>query len=404
MVDGQTGHLDKIKQANAGIIYQLIDVYGPVSRIELSKKAQLVPASITKIVRELLEGHLVMENEFQEAGNRGRPATGLMLDTEAWHYLAIRINHGSLILALHNLSAKIIAEETIPLSLERDLPLLAILTHEIEQFFNRHHNKLERLSAIAVTLPGIINARAGVVHKMPFYDITDLPLAEILNEMTGVPVFVQQDISAWTMAEFLFGAAKGSKNVIHIVIDHQVGAGVINEGILLHASTKRVAEIGHCKVIEDGELCYCGNRGCLETIAGTDNILRIVKQRSALRADSLLHHIPPTIENFCQAVNEDDPLAKEIITEVGQKIGSMVALMVNLFNPDKILIGSPLNQAKEVLYPVIESCIKQHSLAHYHNELEIIPSHFLNSGTMPAASLIKEALYNGSLLSKLLQG
>lgn len=404
ILDGPIGHLDKIKQANAGLIYQLIDKYGPISRIELSKKAQLVPASITKIVRELIDGHLIVENEFQDVGARGRPAIGLMLDSKGWHYLAVRINHGSLTLALHDLSATIISEDTIPLSTAADLPLLATLTHEISCFFSRNHHKLERLTAIAITLPGTINARSGVVHNMPFYDVTDLPLAEILSDTTGVPVFVQHDVSAWTMAEFLFGAAKGDHNMIQLVIDRYVGAGVISEELLLHAGTKRLAEIGHYKVVENGEPCYCGNSGCLETVVGLNGILKTAQEKAATRPDSLLSHIPLTIENFCQAAIERDPLAVEIVTEAGSRIGNVVALMVNLFNPEKILVGSPLNQVKEILYPAIMACVKQQSLPGYSKDLQIIPCHFLNSGTMPAASLIKEALYNGTLLSKLLQG
>jgi transcriptional regulator of PTS gene len=403
IVDGQTGHLDKIKQANAGMIYQLIDMYGPISRIELSKKAQLVPASITKLVRELIDGHLVMENEFHEAGSRGRPAVALMLDTAAWHYLAIRINHDGLILALHDLSARIISEDSIPLPLKKQ-PLLATLSHEIQQFFQRNHQKLERLTAIAVTLPGVISAKLGIVHSMPFYDITEMPLADILREMTGLPVFVQQDVSAWTMAEYLFGAGKGCDNLLQIVIDHQVSAGVINEGRLLHAGTKRLVELGHCKVVESGRLCYCGNDGCLETVASIEGILAVAAQRAQDRPDSLLHHIPLTIDNFCQAINEGDPLAQEVLSEIGQALGNVVALMVNMFGPEKILIGSPLNQVADILYPILHECIERRALSHYSGGLEILPCRFLNSGTMPAASLIKEALYNGSLLSKLLQG
>lgn len=86
IADSQPGHIDQIKQTNAGAVYRLIDRFGPISRIELSKKAQLAPASITKIVREMLEAHLVQETEFQEPGSRGRPAVGLLLDTQAWHF------------------------------------------------------------------------------------------------------------------------------------------------------------------------------------------------------------------------------------------------------------------------------------------------------------------------------
>jgi len=105
VADSQPGHIDQIKQTNAGAVYRLIDQLGPVSRIDLSRFAQLAPASITKIVREMLEAHLVQETEIQEPGSRGRPAVGLMVETEAWHYLSIRISRGEIHLALRDLSS-----------------------------------------------------------------------------------------------------------------------------------------------------------------------------------------------------------------------------------------------------------------------------------------------------------
>ena len=106
VADSQPGHIDQIKQTNAGAVYRLIDQLGPVSRIDLSRFAQLAPASITKIVREMLEAHLVQETEIQEPGSRGRPAVGLMVETEAWHYLAVRISRGEIHLSLRDLSSQ----------------------------------------------------------------------------------------------------------------------------------------------------------------------------------------------------------------------------------------------------------------------------------------------------------
>ena len=108
VADSQPGHIDQIKQTNAGAVYRLIDQLGPVSRIDLSRLAQLAPASITKIVREMLEAHLVQETEIQEPGSRGRPAVGLVVETEAWHYLSLRISRGEIFLALRDLSSKLV--------------------------------------------------------------------------------------------------------------------------------------------------------------------------------------------------------------------------------------------------------------------------------------------------------
>lgn len=197
VAESQPWHIDQIKQTNAGAVYRLIDQLGPVSRIDLSRLAQLAPASITKIVREMLEAHLVQELEIKEAGNRGRPAVGLVVETEAWHYLSIRIGRGEIFLALRDLSSKLVVEDRLDLPLQSETPLLQRILHQVDQFFIRHQQKLERLTSIAITMPGIIDTENGIVHRMPFYDdVKEMPLGAALETHTGVPVYIQHDISA----------------------------------------------------------------------------------------------------------------------------------------------------------------------------------------------------------------
>lgn len=404
IASGQPGHIDQIKQMNAGAVYRLIDEYGPISRIELSKKAQLAPASITKIVRELMDAHLVQETEYQDIGSRGRPAIGLVLDTEAWHFLSVRISRNSITLALRDISSRLVTEETLSLPAEHPDPLLSRLLHEIDQFFIRHQRQLERLTAIAITAPGMVDSATGVIHRMPFYDVEEMPIGPELERRTGVPVFLQHDICAWTMAEALFGSSRGCQNVIQIVIDHNVGAGVITGGRMLHAGSRNLVEIGHTQVDPYGKRCYCGNHGCLETVASTESMLELAQQRLSVSMSSLLHGLPLTVESLCNAALQGDPLARDIIVDVGNNVGRIVAIMVNLFNPDKILVGSPLNTAAGILYPAIMDCIRQQSLPAYSHQLQVEATHFYNQGTMPGAALVKSALYNGELLVKLLQG
>lgn len=405
VADSQPGHIDQIKQTNAGAVYRLIDQLGPVSRIDLSRLAQLAPASITKIVREMLEAHLVQETEIQEPGSRGRPAVGLMVETEAWHYLALRVSRGEIHLALRDLSSKLVVEERLELPLQDPTALLhRIITH-IDHFFIRHQGKLERLTSIAITLPGIIDTESGIVHRMPFYDdVKDMPLGETLSAHTGVPVYIQHDISAWTMAEALFGASRGARDVIQVVIDHNVGAGVITDGRLLHAGSSSLVEIGHTQVDPYGKRCYCGNHGCLETIASVESVLELAQVRMHQSMSSMLHQQPLTVESLCEAALQGDLLAKDIITSVGSNVGRILAIMVNLFNPQKILIGSPFNQAADILFPAISDCIRQQSLPAYSQHISVERTQFSNRGTMAGAALVKDALYSGSLLIRLLQG
>ncbi|ATO33128.1 N-acetylglucosamine repressor [Dickeya dianthicola] len=404
IVSGQPGHIDQIKQINAGGVYRLIDENGPISRIELSKRAQLAPASITKIVRELMEAHLVRETEYQDMGSRGRPAIGLVLDTEAWHYLSVRISNQVMTLALRDLSGHLVVEEWVDLPTEHPQSLLERILAEIDQFFIRHQRKLERLTAIAITSPGMVDSSTGIIHRMPFYDVEEMAIGPALEKRTGVPVYLQHDICAWTMAEALFGASRGCQNVIQIVIDHNVGAGVITGGRILHAGSRTLVEIGHTQVDPYGKRCYCGNHGCLETVASIESMLELAQQRLNGSMSSLLHGSPLTVESLCDAALKGDQLAKDIIVDVGNNVGRITAIMVNLFNPEKILIGSPLNQAADILHPAIIDCIHRQALPAYSHQLQVTSTHFYNQGTVPGAALIKDALYNGSLLIKLLQG
>ncbi|WP_313084195.1 sugar metabolism global transcriptional regulator Mlc [Atlantibacter sp.] len=404
VADSQPGHIDQIKQTNAGVVYRLIDQLGPVSRIDLSRLAQLAPASITKIVREMIEAHLVQETEIQEPGSRGRPAVGLMVETEAWHYLSVRINRGEINLALRDLSSKLVVEEQLALPQQDKQPLLERIIAHIDQFFIRHQQKLERLTAIAITLPGIIDTENGVVHRMPFYDVQEMPLGPALENRTGVPVFIQHDISAWTMAESLFGASRGARDVIQVVIDHNVGAGVITDGRLLHAGSSSLVEIGHTQVDPYGKRCYCGNHGCLETIASIDSVLELAQQRMNQSMGSMLHGQPLNVETLCEAALKGDLLARDIIVGVGTNVGRILAIMVNLFNPQKILIGSPLNRASDILFPAIADCIRQQALPAYSRNTVVESTQFTNQGTMAGAALVKDAMYTGSLLIRLLQG
>ena len=188
------------------------------------------------------------------------------------------------------------------------------------------------------------------------------------------------------------------------MIDETVGAGVISGGQLLHKRGRALVEIGHTQIDPYGQQCYCGNHGCLETVASTGSLLQLAAQRLSSQPDSLLPREPLTIASLCAAAQQGDRLARDVIAGVGHHIGRILAMMVNIFNPQQILIGSPLNQAADVLFPAVSSTIRQQALPAYSNEIQLAPTSLSDPGTHGAAALIKDSLYSGHLLVKLLQG
>lgn len=404
MYVAQPGHIDHIKRNNAGSVYKLIDQYGPISRIELSKRSLLAPASITKITRELIDAHLIKETQYQESTSRGRPAIGLVPANEGWQFLSIRLGRGYLTIALHELGGDILVEERQDIeALHQDAVLSKLLT-EINTFFANHVSELDRITAIAVSLPGLVNADKGIVLQMPHYDVHNLELGPAIHEATGLPVFIGNDTRSWALAEKLFGNSRDVANSILVSIHHGVGAGIILDNVVLQGRIGNIGELGHIQIKPYGKRCFCGNHGCLETVASLKAVIEQVEQRLREGHPSALHGKVLTIEKICDAAVEGDTLARQVIVELGHNLGQAIAIMVNLFNPEKVLIGGEFNRAKSVLYPAIMECIRTQSLPVYNQDLVLEQSSFYTQATMPGAALVKQAMYDGHLLMKLVEG
>ncbi len=404
MILAQPGHIDHIKRNNAGAVYKLIDQLGPISRIELSKRSQLAPASITKITRELIDAHLVKETEYGEPASRGRPAIGLVLNNEGWQFLSLRIGRGYLTLALHELGGDILVEERHDIAVREQEPLLELVLQHIDLFFSNHAKIVDRVTSIAVSLPGLVNSAQGIVIQMPHYNVQNMPLGAVIHRSTGLPVFVGNDTRAWALAEKLFGNARDVENSVLISIHHGVGAGIMLDGKVLEGQVGNIGELGHIQIKPFGKRCYCGNSGCLETVASLQAVLDDARTLLEQGHDSVLQDKPLTIDTLCEAAVNGDGVAVKVITELGHNLGQAIAIVVNLFNPQRILIGGEFNQAKSVLYPAILACIQNQTLPHYFENLVLEESYFYTQATMPGAALVKRAMYDGYLLMKVLEG
>ncbi|MFW7523041.1 sugar metabolism global transcriptional regulator Mlc [Vibrio ostreicida] len=405
MYMAQPGHIDHIKQVNAGRVYKLIDQKGPISRIDLSKESGLAPASITKITRELIAAHLIHETTVQEATSRGRPAIGLQVNNQGWQFLSMRLGRGYLTIALHELGGDVLIDTKIDMHEIDQEDVVARLLHEIDEFFQTYAQQLDRVTSIALTLPGLVNSEKGLVLQMPHYNVENLSLGPEIYRATGLPVFIANDTRAWALAEKLFGHSQDNDNSVLISIHHGLGAGIILDGRLLQGRHGNIGELGHIQIDPQGKRCHCGNRGCLETVASSQAIREEVAKRLSRGEPSLLAEISEvSIEDICEAAANGDPLAVDVVETLGGYLGAAIAIVINLFNPEKILIGGAINQAKSVLYPAIRTCIQQQSMPVYHQDLEVVESRFYKQATMPGAALIKQALYDGLLLMKVVEG
>ncbi len=224
---------------------------------------------------------------------------------------------------------------------------LSVCSTKLTIFFQTYADQLDRVTSIAITLPGLVNSEQGVVLQMPHYNVENLALGPEIYKATGLPVFIANDTRAWALAEKLFGHSQENDNSVLISIHHGLGAGIILDGRVLQGRHGNIGELGHIQIDPNGKRCHCGNIGCLETVASSQAIREEVVRRISEGEGSILaDQEEMSIESICEAAANGDPLAVDVIEKLGRYLGSAIAIVINLFNPEKILIGGVINQAK----------------------------------------------------------
>ncbi|WP_108650472.1 ROK family transcriptional regulator [Dongshaea marina] len=398
----QIANVDLIKQVNSATVYRLIDQQGPISRVRIAQLSQLAPASITKITRQLLEHGLIKEVALQ-ASTGGRRAVSLTTVQESFQLLSVKLTRGKMQVSLYDLTGNEQAYHEADMPGIEQQQVIQTLTDELEVFMAEHCHPSQRLIGIAVTIPGIIDSNNGTIVYTPLYSCRQLPLAKILREHFGCQVFVGNDILAMALAEHLLGASQDSLDSILVSIHRGIGSGILTNGKVFRTQNNSVGEIGHIQVDPLGKRCACGNFGCLETIVSNGAILsRVRDQLQDGRHSSMLSAKDLSIEGVCEAAIQGDPLARSVLDHVGEHLGRAIAIMVNLFNPQKLLLTGEIVAASEILFPAIQRCIEHQSLPSFHQDLPIVAARFQNQPTIGGFAIIKRALVEERLLQDLM--
>ncbi|KDM93219.1 DNA-binding transcriptional regulator NagC [Photobacterium galatheae] len=404
MTGGQIGNVDLVKQLNSAAVYRLIDLQGPISRIQVADVSQLAPASVTKITRQLLERGLIKE-VAQQASTGGRRAISLTTESAPFHSIAVRLGRDYIEMTLYDLSGKSLAGTAHHFPYSNQQELIDGLLEHIRQFIGANQSILKELIAFGITLPGLIDPEKGIVEYMPNITIeSPLALADIITDKYGVSCFVGNDIRGLALAEHYFGASQDCRDSILVSVHRGTGAGIIVNGQVFLGYNRNVGEIGHIQIDPLGDKCQCGNFGCLETVAADPAIIRHVKALLDQGYPSSLQKLEDvTMPAICEAANQGDELATQALVKVGYQLGKALAMTINLFNPQKIVVAGNITLAKDIVFPAIRRCIETQSLSTFHQSLPIVESQLYTQPTIGAFSMIKRAMLNGVLLQRLLE-
>ncbi|MFU2059175.1 ROK family protein [Avibacterium volantium] len=400
----QIANVDFVKQMNSAVVYKLIDQQGPISRIQISELSQLAPASVTKITRNLLGRGLIKEVEQQQSTG-GRRATSIVAEHKAFRTILIHLGRKQVTFATMDLSTKLLKREIVLLpDYQSAVQIEQFLITHLAQFIEKNQRKNAEFIAIGITVPGFVDVKTNDIQYLPHLSL-DKPwaLANHLAEHFQLMTFIGHDVRSLALAEHYFGVTKDCYDSLLLRIHRGVGAGIVINHEVFLGYKNNVGEIGHIQVDPLGKRCLCGNVGCLETVVSNaaieEKMQRLLEDGYQSKWISLESH---DIEAICKAVNKQDAVAVDLIEHVGVQIGRVLAMSVNMFNPEKIVISGEITQAQSVLFAAIRRTLDNLALPAFVKSTPLVASELKNEDVIGAFALIKQALLDGRLLQHLL--
>lgn len=350
------------RRHNNRLVFQRVYEQGPLSRADIARATNLTATTVSTVIGELLEEGLVAELGAIST-DRGKPPTLVSLAKDARHILALDLSRKSFQGSILNLRGEIKLSRRAVADVQGDTAL-TVIYGLIDELMAQTTTPL---LGIGIGAPGVIDPNSGLVRRAANLDWYDVPLGDLISQRYGCHVQVVNDNQAALLAEYLFGEYKRTPDLVVVRIGNGIGAGIMCNGQLLHGNGGGVGEIGHVTVVEHGERCNCGNDGCLETVASSR---ALVKQAQALarndpncRLNRLVENPEAiTIETVLQAFHQGDAAVTALVVTAGEQLGKVLAYLVSVLGPPRILLCGSLAGVGPRLIDVIQQQVAQHCL------------------------------------------
>ena len=336
---------------------------GNATNNDLAKELGLSVPTVAKIISEMLEEGLLNEYGKLETAE-GRKPTLYGLNPDSGYFIGVDINQTTISIGLMNFHGDLVEllndEPYIPQNTEESLDELC---KKILDFIATVNVDKKKLLNICINISGRVNPDSG--YSYSFYNFSEEPLTKLLEEKLGYPTRIDNDSRAMTYGEYMKGCVKGESNVLFINLSWGLGMGIIVNGTLYKGRSGFAGELGHVHAFDNGMLCHCGKKGCLETEVSGKAFYRKVVQRIQEGESSILSEKATgdiTFSDLIEATIHEDPLCIDIVNEIGLLLGEHVAGLINLFNPELVVIGGQMSQTGDFLIHAINSSVMKYSL------------------------------------------
>lgn len=373
---------------------------GEASIADLGKEINVSVPTATKFINELIEGGYVIDYGKQETSGGRRPNI-YGLNQDSAYFVGVDLSLIYMNIGTINFSGNLVNESRkIPYRIENSSESFQELCKIISSYIDGCGIAKDKILNVAINLSGRVNTNSGQSYSYFYFD--ERPLTKIFEEQIGIPTSIDNDSRAMTYGEYMSGGANSEKNILFINATWGLGMGIIIDGKLYYGKSGFSGEFGHHPTFDNEILCHCGKKGCLETEVSGYYIHKIFMERLKEGCTSILTNKYERNENISlsdivNAALQDDMLAIELIEEVGSRLGKATAGLINIFNPDLVIVGGTLAEAEDYLMLPLISSVKKHSLTMVHNDTRIRCSKLGNKVGMIGACMLARSKTLGLL-------
>lgn len=349
------GSLERLRAQNRTRALAVLQRRGVASQADIVRETGLSRTTVSSLVAELLEEGVVVERadaaRQAPSPGGGRPPTFLSLEPSSGGFLGIDFGREVVRVALANRAGELLLDarsDRLEVAHEAEQALAAAdeMTSALLEEAGLGPDRVIG-AGVAVSAP-VRSDAPGFVSGVIFPAWAEVNAGEILSERLGVPVHLGNDANLGALAEATFGAGRGRRNILYVMLSEGIGGGVIIDGRIYTGQTGAAGELGHIVVNPDGQVCRCGNRGCLATVAGGAALTAALRQT---------HGPDVTLDELIALAHDGDSGASRLIADAGQAVGRLLAGMCSLLDPELVIIGGELAPAGEPLLASIRSSL-----------------------------------------------
>lgn len=337
-----------------------------VTIAELAKGLNVSVPTVTKLLTELKEdGYLEDNGKIETAGGRRPNVFGLAAD--ALYFVGVDVRRKRIEMVLMDFQGKAVhKKEEISYVLENTPEALEKICVEVELFMTECEIGREKIAGVGISLTGRVDANEG--YSYTYFNFNESPLTDFLKNRLGVFVYIENDSRAMMYAEKNFGVVKDEKNVLFLNLGRGVGVGTMFDGKLYYGKNGFAGEFGHIPLFANEVMCHCGKKGCLETEASGIALEKmLVEHLEAGKTSVLSEHWSAGKEillyDIIKAANQEDVLAITLIAEIADKLGRGVGVLINLLNPDLVVVGGTFSLTKDYLMLPLKAAVNKYSLS-----------------------------------------